>query len=141
MRLADFEHVIDFPERSNVVYVVFYVRDGCEKPFYVGETDSFTSRMSDYLRASFGAATDFKVGQAICYLTGKENVRIRVGFRECTDRQIARKEEDRIIKSLRKEGVPLLNDLDGYDYRDADRQNETTRVHKFCDDNILNAAR
>jgi hypothetical protein len=61
MKLADFEYVIDFPRRSNVAYVLFYVRDGAdnEKPFYVGKRQ-FTSRMSEYLRADFGAATDLQ---------------------------------------------------------------------------------
>lgn len=72
MKLADFKQVFDFPKRRNVVYAFFYVRNGAERPFYVGETSSFTSRMSDYLRASFGAATDFKVSEAIHYLRDKK---------------------------------------------------------------------
>jgi hypothetical protein len=138
MKLADFKHVFDFPRRRNAVYVVFYVRYNIEKPFYVGETDSFPSRMGDYLRANFKAATDFKVGEAISYLMAQENVRIRVGFHECQDRQSAKKQEEQIIESLHKEGVQLLNDLGGYSYRaGANKVNERTRVRKFCDDNIL----
>jgi len=138
MKLADFKHVFDFPRRHNAVYVFFCVYDNIERPFYIGETDSFSSRMGDYLRANFKAPTDFKVGEAIRYLMAHENIRIRVGFQECDDRQSARIQQNQIIETLRKEGVRLMNDLRGYNYRaGTDEVNERKRVCKFCDDNIL----
>ena len=142
MKLGDFEHVIDFPQRGNLVYVHFYVRDGMNdgKPFYVGETGSFIGRMSDYLRATFAAATDFKVGEAIRYLA-QNNIRVKVGYQECPDRKSARAKESEFIARLRKEGVPLLNDLDGYNYLTANEDDERSKVHQFCDDHILRTAR
>jgi hypothetical protein len=138
MKLADFQHVIDFPRRSNVVYVIFYGDD--EKPFYVGETESFVGRMTDYLRAGFGAATDFEVGEAIRYLV-QNGIRVRVGYQEHPDRQGARKAESELIVHLRREGVPLLNDVKGYDYRAAIEADERSRVHQFCDEHILNGTK
>lgn len=135
MKLTDFSHTVEFPKRTHVVYVLFYGEDG-GKPFYVGETASFISRMTDYLRATFAAATDFKVGRAVRYLAAN-NIRIRIGYEEHSDRKAARAAEDRLIRQLRDEGVPLLNDLDGYDYRTAAIEEESTRVHQFCDRHIL----
>jgi hypothetical protein len=137
MKLTDFEFAIDFPQRRNVVYVLFYGDN--EKPFYVGETESFTGRMADYLRGTFAAATDFKVGEAIRYLE-QHVLRIRVGYQEHPDRPTARAREDEFIVCLRSEGIPLLNDLAGYNYRTADKVDERSRVHKFCDNLILNRA-
>jgi hypothetical protein len=141
MKLADFEHVIDFPRRSNVVYVLFYFRDDADngKPFYVGETASFIGRMTDYLRGTFAAATDFKVGEAVRYFI-QNDIRVRVGYQEHPDRPSARAKEGELIARLRDDGIPLLNDLFGYDYRTANQSDEGKRVHQFCDERILKAA-
>jgi hypothetical protein len=95
--------------------------------------------MSDYLRASFGAATDFKVGEAVRYLA-QNGIRVRVGCQEHPDRRCARAKESELIERLNSEGIPLLNNLDGYNYRAAIESDERSKVHKFCDDNILRSS-
>lgn len=138
MKLADFEHVVDFPEKKNVVYVLFCTleSDGDSKPFYVGETASFTGRMTDYFRATFAATTDFKVGEAIRYLV-ENRVRVRVGFNECSDRKTAEQQERDLIKLYKSQGIPLLNELNGYNYHTATREDERTKVREFCKNSIL----
>jgi hypothetical protein len=138
MKSADFDHVFDFPQRSHVVYVLFYIRDDeeGEQAFYVGETDRFGARMMDYVIAAFGASTDFKVGEAIRYLVAN-GARVTVGYNECANRKDARAMERDFINGLRIEGVGLINDLDGYDYRTAINSDERTKIHDFCDRKIL----
>lgn len=135
MKVTDFPHVVEFPKRAHVVYVLFY-GDGDGIPFYVGETASFIGRMTDYLRATFAAATDFKVGGAVRYLA-ENNIRVRVGYQEHLDRAAARAAETHLIKRLGEDRVPLLNDIGGYDYRTAVADEERKRVHGFCDRHIL----
>ena len=135
MKLSDFQHVVDFPKRNHVVYVLFFCDD--EKSFYVGETESFIGRMTDYVRSSFDAATD-KVGDAVRYLL-QNNVRVRVGYEEHANRETAIKREAEIIDRLSREGIPLLNQLRGYEYRTAIEADERSKVHRFCCEHILNA--
>jgi predicted GIY-YIG superfamily endonuclease len=130
LRLSDFKFQIDFPKRANVVYVLFYGDE--EKPFYVGETASIIARMADYLRGTFAAATDFKVGESVRYFA-QRGVRVRVGYEEYPDRLSARKREDELIVHYREKGFSLLNDLVGYNYRTANAAEEKDKVQKFCD--------
>lgn len=127
-------NVVEFPARQNVVYVLFHGDPG--KPFYVGETESFTGRMADYIRAAFGAPTDFKVGEAIRYLV-ENKVRVRVGYKDQSDRKAAEMREAELIEELRRERIPLLNDLPGYRYKFATKLDERGKVRRFCDQHIL----
>lgn len=138
MKSADFDHVIDLPRRSNVVYVLFYDRNNGEgeRPFYVGETDRFGARMMDYVIATFGSAADFRVGEAIRYLI-KNGAGVKVGYKECPSRKDARIMERDYIKQLHGEGVGLINKLRSYNYRTAIDSDERKRVHEFCDQKIL----
>jgi hypothetical protein len=138
MKSADFDHVIDLPRRSHVVYVLFYIfndEEG-ERPFYVGETNRFEARMFDYVIATFGSSTDFKVGEAVRYLV-ENGARVTIGYDECASRAVARAMESDFIKRLHGEGFGLVNDLEGYDYRTAINADERTKVHAFCDREIL----
>jgi hypothetical protein len=63
MKFEDFS-TIEFPSAprrastgtsDGIVYVFFWVADGAENPFYVGQTNRFSGRMSDYSIASFTA--------------------------------------------------------------------------------------
>lgn len=133
MNSSDFPHVIEFPlQRRSVLYVFFCAINNAEVPFYVGETDRFAERMGHYFRAQFAAPTDFKVGEAVRYLTTKD-IRIKVGYRECRDRQDRKRAESELINSLRAR-FKLLNDIPGYNYRTADEIAERQRVHVFCDE-------
>jgi hypothetical protein len=135
LKLDDLDHKMEFPNRKNVVYVLFY-GDNEPIPFYVGETDIFGARMADYIRAQFGAPTDFKVGEAIRYLAG-QGIRIQVGYEEHPNRQAAKRREAKLVDQLERSGVPLLNSLPGFKYLEADKTNELKRVHDFCIEQIL----
>jgi hypothetical protein len=138
VNLSDFDHVIDLPRRSHVVYVLFYIRNDeeVERPFYVGETDRLGARMIEYVVAAFGATADFRVGEAIRYLIAK-GARVKVGYNECASRKVAKDMERDYIKSFHDAGLGLVNKLRGYNYRVASNADERTKVHEFCDRKIL----
>jgi len=120
MKFEDFS-VVDFPlargpilPPDGFVYVFCWVADGVETPFYVGQTNRFAGRMTDYALANFKASTDFCVGEAVKYLKGTKNYRVVVRHRPSPDPP---KEEKAIIRRLLVSGVWLLNCLPRYDYR------------------------
>lgn len=118
------------------VYVLFYSSARGETPFYVGQTVRFEERMGDYQAAQFAASTDFKVGQAINYLID-HGCRVTAKHKTSPDR---RAEERDLIRSLAAEGINLLNSLEGYDYKIADKSTELSRVHKYCLDRLQESA-
>jgi hypothetical protein len=135
-------NVVDFPPpRVGFVYVFFWVADGVEIPFYVGETDRFQGRMNDYWQAQFAAPTDFKVGEAAKYLKEVTNCRIVVKYKRSADQKAERcKEEDAIKQRLRSEGVQLLDDVPGYKYGTTSKEERSARILRerdavrgFCD--------
>jgi hypothetical protein len=119
---------IQFPvlpsQPNGEVYVLFYLSAHGETPFYVGQTVRFNERMGDYQAAQFAASTDFKVGQVIKYLTNL-GYRVVARHKASGDR---RTDERDIIKSLAEKGFNLLNSLEGYDYRKADRSVESAQL-------------
>jgi hypothetical protein len=120
-----------FPARGEgFIYVICWVNNVQEVPFYVGETGRLNERMDDYCAKQFGAATDFRVGEAICYLRDKRGFKIMVRYKPSSDRK---KEEYLIVRNLQTSGVRLLNDLLSYNYKHADKQDEREAVHKFCE--------
>jgi hypothetical protein len=133
MKIEDFT-TTQFPTpRLGYVYVFYWLIDGAEIPFYVGETDRFQGRMNDYRQAQFGAATDFIVGEAATYLNGKSGSRIVVRYKRSSDDcEERRKEQNAIIQELRTAGAKLLNGM-GYDYQIANRDEERAKVQRFCD--------
>lgn len=131
---ADSFNTLPFPFRESVVYVVGLEDAEGFTPIYVGETNRFTGRIDDYVTASFEAATDFKVGKAIEHLREKGET-IVIKDRQTTNRK---GEEQSLLKKLRRRGIPLLNDLRGYDYKKANRREELQRV-KFFVETILDS--
>jgi hypothetical protein len=89
--------------------------------------------MDDYCSKQFAAATDFRVGEAICYIRGIRGFKIIVRYKPSLDRQARKKDEYLIVRDLQTSGVRLLNDLVSYNYNEADEQDERETVHKFCD--------
>jgi hypothetical protein len=138
-----FDHFVDvdfnptgFTPKSapGFVYVLCWVAQEQEIPFYVGETHSAKHRLEAYYWADFQASTDFKVGEAVKHLCGK-NLRVIAKIMASTDRW---QKENEIIQDLRAKGVKLMNDCRNYDYRTADKETERARIQQFVDD-ILNS--
>jgi hypothetical protein len=123
--------VLDFPpaDGDGFVYVLCWVA-GCEEiPFYVGQTQSIWGRLNDYYWADFQASTDFRVGEAVKYLS-RQNLRVIAKYKVSADRH---KEERAIIDLLHAEKRRLLNDCRSYDYRKATEAVEKAKVQEFID--------
>ena len=123
---------VEFPpinrEVPGFVYVWCWINGSEEVPFYVGQTKRVWGRLDDYYWAMFSASTDFRVGEAVRYLSTK-GYRIVVKYRSSAD---PLKEEAEIIKSLQEcDRRTLLNELGGFDYRTADEAEERRRVQQF----------
>jgi hypothetical protein len=114
--------------RGGFVYVIYrQLEEGSRAPLYVGESTQPYKRMDDYARHDFMAATDFKVGVAIQYLRARD-YRVFVEIEEVEDRYAA---ECGKIDAFKRQGVRILNDLRGYNYRTADPVEEQRRVEEF----------
>ena len=111
------------------MYVFFWVADGVESPFHVGQTKRLSGRMDDYRLAYFKACTDFRVGEAVKYLNDIKDYPVIVKYRASTDPP---KEEYEIIRDLHMEGTWLLNCFPGYDYLKANEADERNAVQRFC---------
>ena len=128
---SDF-HDIEFPRNSDIVYIIYIVKDSEEIPIYAGESCRHMGRLGDYISANFSTPTDFKVGEAIKYIrTFGYNVRIK--YKETLDR----KNKEREISSYLRERYSLLNDLPGYDYLTAIESDERLKVQEFVREKIL----
>ncbi|SIT40095.1 conserved hypothetical protein [Paraburkholderia piptadeniae] len=130
--LSEFD-VMRFPDRGSIVYVLLYV-PGSENeavPFYVGESSKHVGRIGDYVTANFSASTDFKVGEAVRYLQSK-GLPVLMKYKESGDR----KAEERIVLDRLRSTYRLLNDLKGYDYRQAEKEQERLKIHAFIDELI-----
>jgi hypothetical protein len=136
MNFEDFS-VVEFPpvnpENPRFVYVLCWVGESEDVPFYVGQTTRLWGRLDDYYWAIFNACTDFRVGEAVRYLSTK-GMRVVVKYRSSTD---SRADESKIIDVLQKEGRRLLNDLSAFDYRSADQSQQRLRGHRFLDETFL----
>jgi hypothetical protein len=130
MNFEDFT-TIDFTLRSGpgFVYILCWVAEEREIPFYVGETQSLWGRLNDYYWADFQASTDFKVGEAVKHLYAR-NRRVIAKYKPSTDR---RQEQNAIIAALHAEGRKLLNDCRGYKYKTADAKKERAKIQEFVD--------
>lgn len=125
---ADFI-TLEFPKNISAVYIIYLIRNGKEMPFYVGETGRLLGRVSDYISANFKAATDFKVGEAIKYFQ-ERGCTVVIKYRPSEDRK---NEQSGLIKYFQNSGMRLLNELVGYNYKIADKNEEEKRIKKFCD--------
>lgn len=127
--------VVEFPpmnrEISRFVYVLCLVDSSVEVPFYVGQTTRIWGRLDDYYWAMFSASTDFRVGEAVRYLSTK-GYRVAVKYKPSAD---SRKEEHEIIEELhRLRGAnTLLNDLGGFDWKRANEFEERLNIQVFLD--------
>jgi hypothetical protein len=133
MDFSSFEH-LEFPqnppERVGEVYVLLFVLNGLETPFYVGQTMRFSGRMDDYFWAQFTASTDFKVGEAIKHLRDNWGCQIIVRHKPSSNRL---DEEKAIISELDNAGVPLLNHCPNYDYKTATEADVLKALRAYCD--------
>lgn len=128
---SDF-HDIEFPRNPNIVYIIYIVKDGDEIPIYVGESSRNIGRFGDYVSAKFSAPTDFKIGEAIKYIRTFD-YSVRIKFKETLDR----KNKEREILTNLSGRYNLLNDLSGYDYLNADEEDERFKIHEFVRKKIL----
>jgi hypothetical protein len=130
MNIEEFR-VVDFQPRigSGFVYILYCDSGGRPLPFYVGETQAIWRRLDDYYWAQFDASTDFRVGEAVRYLHAK-GLRVMARYKPSEDR---RNGERSIIGEFRAQGIELLNDLRGYDYRTAKEDEERSKIQRFID--------
>ncbi len=121
---------LPFPDQPEIVYVLCYRRPDAENfiPFYVGETGRSLGRFGDYQSAQFTAPTDFKVGKAVSTLRGL-GCSIVIRYRPSTTRKA---DERDLIQQLRAAKVPLLNDLQGYNYTTDAEDEELKKVIEFA---------
>ncbi len=112
------------------VYVIHAVREGHRIPFYVGESEKIIARLGDYARASFRAPTDFKVGRT-ARLLGKRNYDILVEIEWTLDRKTRELE---LIE--RHSDQPLLNRVQGYDYKTMSKDEYMAVLEKFVCENF-----
>jgi len=113
------------------VYVIFWAMDnGSETPFYVGMTEkSLRIRMWDYCVAQWGASTDFWVGEAIKYLSGK-GCRIVIRYQPTSE---PRKAEEDLIRQLQVSGPRLINGLRRHRYQTHEQEAERSFIQRYCD--------
>lgn len=115
-----------FPTNGSIVYIIYFRgQENQFVPLYVGQTNRHAGRFGDYVSASFSAATDFKVGEAIKYLQGLGR-QVCVKYKETLS---PREDEAALLKQYRNSS--LLNHLPGYDYKSADQEEEKCRIHEF----------
>lgn len=111
-------------------YVIYAARGGDKIPFYVGESAKIVARLGDYARASFQAATDFKVGRTVRLLE-ERGYEILVEIEWTSDRKAR---ESELIK--RHGDRSLLNSVAGYDYKTAKEDEELSRLEEYVRENI-----
>ena len=130
---------IPFPEDGNIVYVLFFKREGSSDyvPFYVGESGRHVGRFGDYVSAKFSASTDFKVGEAVRQLRD-HGCKVIIRYKFTSNR---RAEEQSIIQKLTANGLQLLNSMGGYKYLNANEHDERIRVKEFTTDILLKGHR
>ena len=104
--------------------------NGVRVPFHVGQTGRLLRRIEDYQCREFGACTDFRIGEAIKYLSETRQCGIELRFKQSQKRQ---KGERDLIRELLLADCPLLNHLSAYDYKVANREEEIQIIARFCE--------
>jgi len=120
---------ISFPSDSDIVYIIGIEEKARFVPIYVGESSRNIGRFGDYISAQFSAPTDFKVGVAVKHLM-KKGHKVVIKYRSSSDR---RREQDDVIREIKAAGFRLLNDLHGYVYTTAKKDEETRKVEDFIE--------
>jgi len=132
MKFEGFQ-TVDFsplnPSVPGFVYVVLWVCNGEERPFYVGQTKRIWGRLDDYYWAQFPACTDFRVGEVVKCLSS-QGYRIIVKYKSCAE---PLKEERALINQLAVEKWQLLNKFPAYDYHTANEDEERVALKRFVD--------
>ena len=103
----------------SIVYILYAEKDGCCKPFYVGESGRGLARLADYVSMQFSAATDFKVGQTIKYLE-EDDWNVSVEIIECKDKEQRKALEKSKLEEIGK--ASLLNSEASYNYRNQQKE-------------------
>lgn len=119
---------IEFPKHKEIVYILYFRENNSSKeiPLYVGESSRGIGRFGDYISANFSAPTDFKVGESIRYLRSL-GFDVRIRFKESSSRK---NEEKTVINELQKKSR-LLNELEGFNYSGANKNDERARIRDF----------
>ena len=127
MQLAS---TIEFPTKSDIVYVVGFRSNDEFGPIYVGESTRNVGRFGDYVSAKFSAQTDFKVGVAARHLQSL-GFDVLIKYGETPNRKA---EEGALTRLYRAKGYQLLNGRFGYRYETADRKEMKLRITNFIDE-------
>jgi hypothetical protein len=129
LSFSDF-HEIPFPDVGDIVYFLSFTKPKCEPvPFYVGQSSRHVGRFGDYVSGNFTASTDFKVGEAVKYLR-QLGLPVTIRFKESVNTRI---DEAELIAAFKAQGLKLLNELEGYNYRCAIREEECRRIQSFVE--------
>lgn len=122
---------IEFPVTNlSMVYVILFVQPGKNAvPFYVGETGRGFGRIGDYITASWGAQTDFKVGMAV-RMFRNNGCKVVIRYAPHEHRRIAERE---LLATYRAAGHKLLNDVPNYNYKTAEREVVVGRIRDFVE--------
>jgi hypothetical protein len=116
------------------VYAIIVTGDNSPFPLYVGQTGRLCGRIGDYTMAEFHAPTDFRVGEAIKYLRTQKMCRVDFFYRPS---EAHLQDEKVLIREFLLAGYTLLNFLAAFDYKTANRDEERSLVHRFCDMALL----
>jgi len=140
MTFDDFESMeVVHRSEQGFVYVLCWKQDDKEVPFYVGQTQAIWGRMNDYHWGQFQASTDFRIGQAIRYLS-ERNLRVVSRYKQVDGtRPDWRRREAQMIKELETEGWLLLNSMASYRYLESNEDLERSRVEGFMEQVRKNA--
>ncbi len=125
---------MEFPQPKKIVYILYFKEKNANEaiPFYIGESSRGIGRFCDYISAQFGAPTDFKVGEAVRYLR-ELGFTVGIKYKESSDRK---KEEKAFIDRLKK-NHRLINELKGFNYKSAMKQDERARIRDFVETLVL----
>jgi len=122
---------INFPKRADghYIYVICWLDNGQQVPFYVGESEMLNEPMDAYCYKSFQSPRDFIVGEAISYLRDERGFKVIVRYKKSTQ---AKKDERRTIRDLILSGVHLINCYPIYECNNTNQQDEREAVHEVC---------
>lgn len=112
------------------VYAIVVTTQNGRFPLYVGQTGRLGARIGDYATAQFHAATDFRVGEAVKYLRTEKTCRVDFFYRPS---EAQMQDEKVLIREFLLAGFTLLNFLAAFDYKTANRDEEQSFVHRFCE--------
>jgi|SRR5665213_2235856 len=121
-------------DSGTYIYVIIVTANNGQFPLYVGQTCRLCGRIGDYVTAQFHAPTDFRVGEAIKYLRTQKSCRVDFFYRPS---EAHLQDEKDLIREFLLAGYTLLNFLAAFDYKTANRDEERSLVHRFCDMALL----